>query len=166
MFVQLRPLQDLRYQSAASGYQLDDAAGWRRAQVRADLDLPTMLEITHHCLEVPFSWSTDQAYICILSSNQHAMHWGPSIQCQFIHSRCSLRTAVHLDIHHAIVMTSAFIYKYSYAFWSEQRLQPRRFAYNIHGLYVFSWAALSSIRGTRTSANDAPRRPSRMHALS
>jgi hypothetical protein len=75
MFVQLRPLQDLRYQSAASGYQLDDAAGWRRAQVRADLDLPTMLEITHHCLEVPFSWSTDQAYICILSSNQHAMHW-------------------------------------------------------------------------------------------
>ena len=37
--MQLRPLQDLRHQSAASGHQLDDSAGRRRSQIRADLDL-------------------------------------------------------------------------------------------------------------------------------
>lgn len=47
--VQLHPLQDLRYQSSGSGYQLADSAGWRGPEVYDDL-----IYISHHRESIPW----------------------------------------------------------------------------------------------------------------
>lgn len=46
--VQLRSLQDMRYQSTRPGHQLGHSPGWRGTEVRVDLGLQTLFLL--HCL--------------------------------------------------------------------------------------------------------------------